>query len=654
MRDKVIIFDIETDGLLEEVTKVHCLSYNIIVNNQSTKGSIISTDEIIAFFDHFRGKGFTLVGHNIIRYDLPVLKKLLSIVGSGFRVVDTLALSWYLYPSIEKHGLESWGERLGVPKPEITDWLNLTIQEYVHRCNEDVKINTLLYEKMSSYLDEIYEDNTRSKVADIENYLSYKLDCAREQEEVRCKVDVELIQQSLFELTMLKSEKVEILKTKMPLVYKYKQVKKPAKPYKKDGSLSAAGVKWFNLLDEMNLPADYTSEVTVVAGSEEPNPGSSQQLKNWLFSLGWEPDYYVESISQVTGEKKDVPQILNKDKVLSRSVEALIEIEPAIEHLKMLSLINHRISVFNNFIKNTSEDGYIQARVKGLTNTLRFKHTSPIANLPKPDKFYGDKIRGSIVKPNEDYLLCGSDMSALEDTTKQHYMYFFDPEYVTQMRVPGFDPHIDIGILAGMITPEEQEFFKWYGKKKKEDPFHEFTHEEKEKFEDINQRRSLSKTVNFASVYGAGPPKISKSTGMPLEKAQLLHSTYWERNGSVKKVAQAVVTKTVVVDGVEQMWLLNPISDFWYSLRAEKDIFSTLNQGSGVYCFDMWVSKIRAAGVKISLQYHDEIAFSFPKEHKQNVIDTLNQAVVELNETLKLNVPLGISIDIGDNYAGVH
>lgn len=654
MRDKVIIFDIETDGLLEEVTKVHCLAYNIYNNGEQIKGSITNTDELIAFFDHFRNKDYTLVGHNIIRYDIPVLKKLLCIESKGFEIVDTLALSWYLYPELLKHGLEEWGERFGVPKPEINDWQNLSLEEYVHRCTEDVRINSLLYEDMYSYLIDLYGENHRSTYRDLENYLSYKLDCAREQEEVKCKADRELLQQSLFELTVLRSQKVEALKLRMPYVYKYKVVKKPAKMHKKDGSLSAQGIKWLNLLDEQNLDEFYTSEVTVVASTEEPNPGSSKQLKDWLFSLGWQPEYYKESTSKVTKETKDVPQILNKDKVLCRSVEMLMSVEPAIEHLKMLSLINHRISVFEGFLKNLDEQDFIQAKIKGLTNTLRFKHTSPIANLPKVDKFYGEQIRGSIIKPDDDHLLCGSDMSALEDTTKQHYMYFFDPEYVKAMRVPGFDPHIDIGILAGMITPEEQEFFKWYSKTKKEDPFHVFTDQENEKFHDISNRRSLSKTVNFASVYGAGPPKISKSTGMPIEKARLLHSTYWERNGAVKKVAQSVHTKTIVRNGKEQMWLLNPISDLWYSLRAEKDIFSTLNQGSGVYCFDMWLSKIRASGIKISLQYHDEIAFSFPKDDKQLVIDTLNQAVVELNDTLKLNVPLGISIDIGNNYAGIH
>src|SRR5690606_4473867 len=103
-----------------------------------------------------------------------------------------------------------------------------------------------------------------------------------------------------------------------------------------------------------------------------------------------------------------------------------------------------------------------------------------------------------------------------------------------------------------------------------------------------------------------------------------------------------------------QMWLYNPISQFWYSLRAEKDKFSTLNQGTGVYCFDTWVSYSRKRGIIISLQYHDEIMFYFDKNKKEEVKNILQEAIKEVNNTLKLNVELGISVDFGPNYAEVH
>jgi len=226
-------------------------------------------------------------------------------------------------------------------------------------------------------------------------------------------------------------------------------------------------------------------------------------------------------------------------------------------------------------------------------------------------------------------------MSSLEDSTKQHYMYFFDPKYVTQMRVPGFDPHLDIAILAGMLTPEQVE-------------------QHKTKQVDYSEIRNKAKTVNFAGVYGAGPPKIAQSTGMSLQQAQKLHQTYWERNKAVKQVANACEIKTMKVEKDIQMWLFNPISKFWYSLRYEKDKFSVLNQSSGVYCFDLFVKSVREQGIKIQMQMHDEILFPFLKEEQQIITDKLNLAIDKVNKTVKLNVPLGISIEIGTNYANVH
>lgn len=226
-------------------------------------------------------------------------------------------------------------------------------------------------------------------------------------------------------------------------------------------------------------------------------------------------------------------------------------------------------------------------------------------------------------------------MSSLEDTTKQHYMYFFDPEYVTQMRVPGFDPHLDIAVLAGMLTFEQAE-------------------QHKRKEVDYSQVRNKAKTVNFAGVYGAGPPKIALTTGMPLQQAKKLHKTYWERNKAVKQVAASFKTKTTYYEGEEQMWLLNPVSGFWYSLRYEKDKFSTGNQGLGVYMFDLWVREVRLGGIKIMFQYHDEIAFHLKETEQEIVRKKLLDSIERVNNIVKLNVPLGVSVDFGKKYSDIH
>jgi DNA polymerase I-like protein with 3'-5' exonuclease and polymerase domains len=156
--------------------------------------------------------------------------------------------------------------------------------------------------------------------------------------------------------------------------------------------------------------------------------------------------------------------------------------------------------------------------------------------------------------------------------------------------------------------------------------------------------------VNFAGIYGAAPPKIALTTGMSLSEAQKLHKTYWERNKAVKLVAKATQVKTIG----DQMWLYNPVSKFWYSLRADKDRFSTLNQSSGVYCFDLYIRFVREQGIKIQMQIHDEIAFPLLVNEQEKVKIKLNKAIQKVNEIVKLNVPLGISMDFGIRYSEIH
>ena len=124
------VFDIETDNLYAEVSKLHCLAYYLFDTENDTiaNGVLTDRDAIKNFLETQEETGVTIVGHNIIRYDIPVLEKLLGIKWNG-KVVDTLAVSWYLFPERHKHGLEGYGDEFGVPKPVIKDWNNLSIEE---------------------------------------------------------------------------------------------------------------------------------------------------------------------------------------------------------------------------------------------------------------------------------------------------------------------------------------------------------------------------------------------------------------------------------------------------------------------------------------------------------------------------------------------
>ena len=621
---KYTIFDIESDGLLDKATKIHCLSYQVCIDSNTIESnSITDYNEIKSFIL----KQEILVGHNITKYDIPLIEKILGIKINAY-LIDTLGLSWYLYPYRKKHGLDPWGEELGVKKPEVEDWENLSVEEYIHRCEEDVKINKLLFVKQMKYLFNIY--NNEQEVHRIIKYLGFKLDCLREQEEEGITLDIRLAEKTLKELEFLIHEKEFKLAEVMP-----KQVEKtaPKVMFKKDGSLSSNGIKWIELLNEKGV--NLGDKVLYQKG----NPGSHSQLKDWLFELGWKPVTFKDNVH---GEK--IPQVSKPmGGGICDSVKELYSVEPNLEELEGLYVAKHRIGVIKGFLDTVNDEGKIISSAHGFTNTLRLQHSKPVVNLPGVFKPYGTEIRGCITVPNDEYTMCGSDISGLEDNTKQHYMYFFDPEYVKNMRVPGFDPHIDIGVFAGMISEEDAEFFKNY----KDGDDHD-------RYDKIKKARSAAKTVNFAGVYGAGPAKIAETLKQPLDFATKLHTAYWERNHSVKTIADKVKTKYVG----KQRWLYNPVSKFWMFLKEEKDKFSTLNQSSGVFVFDSWVRKVRAKlnplGIKIMLQYHDEILLCYPNEHKEFVSKALQEAMDENNKELNLNVDISISIDEGKRYSDCH
>jgi hypothetical protein len=446
-----VVLDLESDGLLDVVTKIHCLCYYDI----DTKESVSLTDynDIASLVTN---PNLTLICHNSIRFDVPVLEQILDIKITG-RVIDTLPLSWYLYPNRERHGLAFWGEEFGVPKPIIENWKTQTLAEYIHRCEEDVKINTKLFLNMVDYLILIYEDKDINSII---NYLMFKMQCAREQEVVKWRLDVKQCEKNLELLSDEKIHKREALSSIMPEYITYNIKTKPKKPYKADGTYSIIGEKWFQLLEEKGLDEDFDGEIESEGIKDVGNPNSSQQLKEWLFSLGWKPITFKFE-KEEDGTIRKIPQInLPMGQGICESVKDLYEVQPGLDNLDKYSVLSHRIGLLKGFLKNVDNEGYLQAQVQGLANTLRFKHTT-IVNLPGVDKNYGEYIRSCLIAP-EGKLLCGSDMVALENRTGEHYMYYFDPQYVIEKNTEGFDPHTDIAVLAGLMTKDEEKFFKWY------------------------------------------------------------------------------------------------------------------------------------------------------------------------------------------------
>jgi len=611
-----MIFDIETDGL--DPTKIHVLSYfdgtdvKHVFDYDKMREVLMSAD--------------SLIGHNIIRYDLPALRNIL-----GFRpnhvqkVVDTLALSWYINHERGKHNLDSYGEQYGIPKPVVEDWNSLTPEEYAHRCDEDVKINVRLYKELSYKMGKLYKDP--KDLQKCTEYLTFKMQCAAEQERLGWRIDIDKARTHLAQLEQLKGEKVEQLKKSMPEQIVYGERKRPSQWLNKDGSLSSRAIGWQNLMDEMCLPYS-TEKVKVEIRRIEANPNSITQVKSWLFGLGWEPKTFEYHRDKATGDERRIEQI-RKDGELCESVTDLRDRDPAVDVLEGLTIINHRLGIFKSFVESEN-NGYVRATIAGFTNTLRFRHARPLVNLPAVDKPWGAEIRGCLIAP-DGYVLCGADMVSLEDTTKRHYMKPHDPDYVEEMSRDGFDPHLDLARHAGKITQDDID-----------------RHVSGEV--SLKSLRKKYKVVNYSATYGVGSTKLSRTMGIPQSEAQSMLEAFWDRNWAIQTAADNC--KVREVNG--GTWLLNPVSGIYHSLRYEKDRFSTLNQSTGVWCFDNWVCTCREGGIRVVGQFHDEIIALVKKGDEKKTEDLMGYAISQTNAAVKLNVALGIDYSFGKNYSEIH
>jgi len=605
-----VIFDIEADSLYDEhLTRVWVVSYLL----DGKVHSITEREDIVALFGN---TDYVFIGHNIYCYDLLVLRKLYGIEVSYRNAIDTLALSWYVYPKRASHGLESYAKELcGDSKVEIPDWKNLPLETYIERCEKDVAITEAAYNHLMEKLNAIYDGNPTALI----NYLSFKCSCLHTQALNPIDVDVEFLENGIKELSELKEQKNEVIRAAMPNVIKYKEVKPPAKVFKVEGGLTEAAKEWKRLTEEHDRNFISVEPIRIVHSEEAPNPQSPIQVKDWLLSLGWKPRTFKKNDK---GEK--VPQIYIEDGELCPSV---LELEhTAIEHMNSYGVIKHRLGLLNGIKKNLDADNRITAEAAGFTNTLRLKH-SKLVNLPKPKKLFGAYARGCLVAP-KGYVLCGADLSALEDRVKQHYIYPYDPEYVQEMSAPDYDPHLALAQFNKVLTAEQVQAHK-------------------DKRENHNATRDMYKQTNYACQYGAHPPKLALTCNIPLEKAQELFEGYWKKNWAVKRVADTWRVKSVG----STKYILNPVNGLWYELRNEKDRFSTVVQSTGAFIFDLWVK-----GISFSLgaQFHDEGLWVIRDGKQEEIAHCANESIKNVNRQLKLNRDMGIDIKFGHRYSQVH
>jgi hypothetical protein len=155
-------FDIEADGLLDTVTKIHCI---VVVDLDSNQVDEYGPGQITAALDHLKRARY-LTGHNIQGYDLELLRRLHGWTpAADCIVIDTLVTARLILPNLAdlddhaaaigdksfgklrgRYSIEAWGERLGIPKTGtgIENWAEWT-PEMQERCAGDTLICKALW-----------------------------------------------------------------------------------------------------------------------------------------------------------------------------------------------------------------------------------------------------------------------------------------------------------------------------------------------------------------------------------------------------------------------------------------------------------------------------------------------------------------------------
>lgn len=162
----MLIFDLEADNLLTKVTTIHCIVIHDTGENSTTVYNDI--EEPISRGVTNLQDASCICGHNIVGYDIPVLKKLFPFFEPEGEIVDTLLLSKLFHPDLlkkdanskldkklwGKHSLKAWGHRLGEYKGDFgeeTDWKEWS-QEMQDYCVQDVVVTTKLCNHFAPYL----------------------------------------------------------------------------------------------------------------------------------------------------------------------------------------------------------------------------------------------------------------------------------------------------------------------------------------------------------------------------------------------------------------------------------------------------------------------------------------------------------------------
>ncbi len=529
-----VVLDVETNGLLHELDRVHSL----VLRNIDTEEVYSCTDQP-GYLPVARGlallsEATQIVGHNIISFDFRAIQKVYPSfqMRQNCDIYDTLVVSRVLWPELEpvdrqkfahiaskyigRHSLAAWGERLGVAKikfqeeskkdPDVDNVWDVWSDSMQTYCEGDTLVSLKLYEYFQTQpLD--------PRCQELEHEFAKVM--AR-QEQFGFPFD----EKKAFALVNMLKVKRDEINDKLQEVFP---------PVRTERWSSKTGKR---LKDHV----------------EVFNPASRHQTSTRLTRK------YPEIMFGVT--EKGSPKV--DDDVL----ETLGEKYPEAKLLAEYQLLNKRLGQIvegkEAWLKHSQKykDGRIHGSVK--TNACvsgRCSHVSPnMAQVPSVGHPYGADCRALFYAPDS-WRLVGADASGLELRALGAWLAHFDGgEYAKLVSTEGFDIHTYNAKLFGIYDGNE----------------------------DITKAtRDLSKRLIYCILYGGGSKKTGSIVSPGLSEAKQYEvgkatiDTFYRNLPAIKKL------KDKIEERIDARGYLVGIDGRRLQIRSKHSALNQLLQSTG-------------------------------------------------------------------------
>lgn len=637
-----VVFDIETNGLYWEATCVHVISVKQLNSASGTESVVKSfsasqlegvSGDLQSALDILSNASM-IIGHNIINYDIPVLKKLLGWVPSPeTKIYDTLVVSRLLNPDRPKpigytgkggpHSLEAWGYRLGQRKPEHEVW-DVFTPDMLRRNRADVDINSSLYYSLLTeasgwdWSEAIELEHEVARIVTQQEINGVGFDLARSVDLVAdLDARVRDIDSHMF--------------SSLPCRYKPRGVE-VKKPFKVNGQYTKQVLDWFGDShgNFCNVGGPFTRVEAIPL-----DINSIAQVKDYLLKEGWQPDEWnTDDDGNPTSPK------------LTESSYGSIKGNKG-KLIKDRLLYNHRKNQILGWIERVRSDGRISATANTCgTNTGRFRHSN-VVNVPKAADhiFLGKEMRSLFMAP-EGKVLIGHDAEGLELRMLAHFMD--DPAFTDAVvngdKKLGTDIHTLNQKLAGLPT------------------------------------RDAAKTFIYALVYGAGDAKLGTIVGGNAKDGADLRKRFLTNLPALGRLIDRVrrASKKGYLKGLDgrKVWMrsyegkilqnkaLNTLLQSAGAIVMKKsmcildqNLQSSMTQISkdGSFLLTEETQSLSKVVLKV-LDMHDEAQAEVPDniEYIEKYMELAKDSIVQAGEHFKLRVPLAADASYGKNWAETH